>query len=164
MSPTTTHQRPELASFAHQSFPCRDLEEARCFYTEVLGAVVRVDTPTFLSFRLANVDIGVGIDGCAFPTRVAEYPHAAFFVDAENFVAMRRWLPACGVPISPAWTRSGVEALMFFRDPTGNLIELFCTSGVAGADQLPRSGPAGHGKVVDLDRLWYDRWAVPAAS
>ena len=38
----TSQQRPKLASFAHQSVPCRDLEE-------VLGAVVRVDTPTSIS-------------------------------------------------------------------------------------------------------------------
>ena len=31
----------------------------------------------------------------------------------------------------------GVEALMFFRDPSGNLIELYCEKGFKGADKLP---------------------------
>jgi catechol 2,3-dioxygenase-like lactoylglutathione lyase family enzyme len=151
----------KLDSFAHVSFPCRDLEEGRRFYVGVLGAVVRVDTPTFLSFRLAGVDIGIGTEGLAWPEHVAEYPHAAFFVDAANFLAARQWLPQCGIPISEAWTRSGVEALMFFRDPSGNLIELFCKEGVPGVERLPRSGPAGHGKTVDLGQLWYERWQLP---
>ncbi|MSQ18619.1 MAG: hypothetical protein EXR39_03455 [Betaproteobacteria bacterium] len=160
---TTNQQGSQLKldSFAHVSFPCRDLVEGRRFYVEVLGAVVRVDTPTFLSFRIAGVDLGIGTEGLAWPERVAEYPHAAFFVDAANFQAARRWLPQCGIPISEAWTRSGVEALMFFRDPSGNLIELFCKEGVPGADRLPRSGPAGHGKTVDLGKLWYDQWQLP---
>lgn len=162
---TNAHNtRFKLDSFAHVSFPCRDLVEGRRFYVEVLGAVVRVDTPTFLSFRIAGVDLGIGTEGLAWPERDAEYPHAAFFVDADNFQAARRWLPACGIPISAAWTRNGVEALMFFRDPSGNLIELFCKEGVPGADCLPKSGPAGHGITVDLGKLWYDRWQLPGES
>ncbi|MFM9886341.1 MAG: VOC family protein [Burkholderiales bacterium] len=154
----------KLESFAHVSFPCRDLAEGKRFYVDVLGGVVRVDMPTFASIRIAGVDIGIGTEGLAWPERVAEYPHAAFFVDATNFQAARRWLPQCGVPISEAWTRAGVEALMFFRDPSGNLIELFCKEGVPGADRLLRSGPAGHGITVDLGKLWYERWQLPAES
>jgi catechol 2,3-dioxygenase-like lactoylglutathione lyase family enzyme len=157
-------RRPQMQSFSHQSFPCRDLEEGKRFYMQVLGGHLRVDQPTFASITIAGADIGIGIVGCAWPERVAEYPHCAFFIDADNLVAMRRLLERCEIPVSPLWTRSGVEALMFFRDPTGNLIELFCRNGYPGAEGLPRSGPAGHGVTVDLERLWYDRWRLPGGE
>jgi catechol 2,3-dioxygenase-like lactoylglutathione lyase family enzyme len=119
-------KRPKLDAFAHVSLPCRDLVEGKRFYVDMLGGTVRVDQPTFVAIQLCGVDIGIGTEGCSWLPRVAEYPHVAFYVDADNFVAMRAWLSACSIPISNPWTRNGVEALMFFRDPSGNLLELFC--------------------------------------
>ncbi|MFN0300484.1 MAG: hypothetical protein ACKVQU_09025 [Burkholderiales bacterium] len=54
-----------LESFAHVSFPCRDLAEGKRFYVDVLGGVVRVDLPTFASIRIAGVDVGIGTEGLA---------------------------------------------------------------------------------------------------
>lgn len=51
---------PKFASFAHVSMPCRDLEEGKLFYGKVLGGEMRVETPTFASFRIAGVDVGIG--------------------------------------------------------------------------------------------------------
>ncbi len=160
-APAQGAQRPRVERISHVSFPCRDLEEGKRFYVGVLGGSLRVDQPTFASITVANVDIGIGNVGCAWPEAVAEYPHMAFFIDAENLAAMRPWLMACGIPVSPLWTRNGREALMFLRDPSGNLIELFCIEGYPGADALPRSGPAGHGRTVDLQALWYSQWKLP---
>lgn len=150
-----------LASFAHVSVPCRDLEEGKRFYGEVLGGVLRVDTPTFASFKLAGVDIGIGTDGCTFIEPSNEYPHFAFFVDAKALVHIQRWLARCRIPTSNLWTRSGVEALMFFRDPSGNVIELYCRAGYAGANDLPKGPPRGHGTAVDIDALTYTSWSLP---
>ena len=81
---------------------------------------------------------------------------------------MKEWLTACGIPTSDLWTRLGVEALMFFLDPSRNVIELFCTEGYEGAADLPRGparggarrplggqlrppgDPSGHGRHLDL--------------
>ena len=55
----------------------------------------------------------------------------------------------------------GVEALMFFRDPSGNMIALFCVKPFPGADKLPRSGPAAAGKAVVLETFRYETWRLP---
>ncbi|HUZ72831.1 MAG TPA: VOC family protein [Stellaceae bacterium] len=150
-----------LKSFAHVSVPCRDLEEGKAFYRDVLGGELHVDQPTFASFRLGGVDVGIGIEGCSWLAQSAEYPHFAFFVGPDELLQMKAWLNQCGVPTSNFWTRRGVEALMFFRDPSGNVIELYCEAGFKGADALPKGPPRGHGTAVDIDVLRYSEWKRP---
>jgi hypothetical protein len=88
----------------------------------------------------------------------------AFYVDAKTLVHMKAWLTQCEIPTSNLWTRTGVEALMFFRDPFGNVIELFCSEGYEGADALPRGPSAGHGIAVDVDALRYTNWKRPTVK
>ncbi len=153
---------PTLAAFAHCSLPCRDVAEGKRFYMDVLGGEIRVDTPTFALFVIAGTEIGIGSEGCTFLQPRTEYPHIAFFVEADEMVRMKAWLSRCGIPSSNFWTRQGIEALMFFRDPSGNMIELYCQRGMPGADQFPRSGPAGGGIAVDLEALRYTKWTLPS--
>ena len=152
---------PKLGQFAHVSVPCRDLKEGIEFYSKVLGGEMHVETPTFASFKLGGVDVGIGTDGTSFITNSAEYPHFAFFASAEELVHMKAWLTQCGIPTSNFWTREGVETLMFFRDPSGNMIELFCLGGYQGADKLPRGPARGHGTAVNIDTLRYETWKMP---
>ena len=152
---------PKLSSFAHVSVPCRDLEEGKRFYGGVLGGEMHVETPDFASFRIGGVDVGIGTRGCTFLGPEAEYPHMAFYVNAEQLVQMRDWLGKCGIPTSNLWTREGKEALMFFRDPSGNVLELFCTEGYDGARDLPRGPARGHGTAVDIEKLRYSTFTVP---
>jgi len=151
----------QFQSFSHVSVPCRDLAEGKRFYVDVLGGKLRVDTPTFASITVCDVDIGIGTEGCTYIGQSAEYPHFAFFVGPDELVHMKRWLGRCGIPTSNFWTRSGVEALMFFRDPSGNVIELYCREGYAGARDLPKGPPRGHGTAVDIDALVYHDWKLP---
>ena len=75
---------------------------------------------------------------------------------------MRTWLAACGIPMTNLWTRNGEVVLMFFRDPSGNLIELFCEGGYEGSENLARSPVArGHGVAIDVDAIGYDSWKLP---
>jgi catechol 2,3-dioxygenase-like lactoylglutathione lyase family enzyme len=152
---------PKFQAFAHVSMPCRDLDEGKLFYGKVLGGELRVDTPTFASFRLCGVDVGIGNVGCTFLEPSTEYPHFAFFCGPDELLQMKEWLTRCGVPSSNFWTRSGHEALMFFRDPSGNMIELYCEHGFKGADALPRGPARGHGTAVDVDTLRYTDWTLP---
>ena len=154
---------PKFDAFAHVSLPCRDLAEGKRFYCGVLGGKVRVETPTFAAIVIGDVEIGIGTEGGTYLAPGAEYPHIAFYAGPEAMLQMKHWLAQCGIPSSNFWTRSGNEALMFFRDPSGNMIELFCRSGFKGAEQLPRGPARGGGTAVDLDATEYSAWRMPTA-
>ena len=153
---------PKFNHLDHVSVPCRDLEEGIRFYRDVLGGEQIVSSVVaFAFFEIAGARIGIGSVGCTFLNESTEYPHMAFNVGPEELVQMKDWLTACGIPTSNLWTRQGVEALMFFRDPSDNVIELFCTEGYEGAADLPRGPARGHGTTVDIDALSYDDWSLP---
>jgi catechol 2,3-dioxygenase-like lactoylglutathione lyase family enzyme len=152
----------KLAAFSHVSLPCRDLEESKRFYVGVLGGELDLSVPTFAYVKICGVLVGMGSDGANFMAPGTEYPHIAFFVGPDELVHMRRWLERCGIPTSNLWTRHGVETLMFFRDPSGNVIELYCEEGFPGAKDLPKGPPRGHGTAVDIDALRYTTWSLPA--
>jgi catechol 2,3-dioxygenase-like lactoylglutathione lyase family enzyme len=150
-----------LQKFDHVSVPCRDLEEATCFFVDVLGGELRVVTPIFAEVRLGGVNIGYGTQGTTFMQPSTEYPHIAFYVGPAELARMTAWLAQCEIPTSNYWTRFGVEALMFFRDPSGNVFELYCPTGFPGADGFPRGPAAGHRTAVDIDAILYDTWKRP---
>jgi catechol 2,3-dioxygenase-like lactoylglutathione lyase family enzyme len=150
----------ELTSFAHVSLPCRDLEEGMRFYTRVLGGKLMFQVPGYAAVNIASIQIGLGDAGCSFIEPAKEYPHIAFYLTGPELVHMRRWLAHCGIPMTDLWTRTGNEALMFFRDPSRNLIELYCRSGYEGAAKLPR-GDARRSLAADVEGLYYSQWSLP---
>jgi catechol 2,3-dioxygenase-like lactoylglutathione lyase family enzyme len=152
---------PAMDGLDHVSLPCRDLDEGIRFYTEVLGGKKLVHEGAFAMFELWGTHIGIGSDGCTFIAPSNEYPHVGLTCNAEALVQMKDWLTACGIPSSNFWTRRGAETMMFFRDPSGNVIELYCHGGYEGAEDLPRGPAKGHGAAVDIDAIRYDSWSVP---
>jgi catechol 2,3-dioxygenase-like lactoylglutathione lyase family enzyme len=149
-----------IGRFDHVSVPCRDLEEATCFFVDVLGGELRVVTPIFNEVRLAGTLIGFGTQGTNFMQPSREYPHVAFLIGATELANLKTWLTQCEIPTTNYWTRHGVEALMYFRDPSGNLYECYCTE-FPGAEAFPRGPAAGHGNAVDVDAIRYDTWKRP---
>jgi catechol 2,3-dioxygenase-like lactoylglutathione lyase family enzyme len=152
---------PNFIGFDHVSAPVRDLDESIRFYRDVLGGELMVTESAFALFRIAETRVGIGSAGTSFMTKSAEYPHFAFKIGPTELVELKEWLTACGVPSSNFWTRKGIETLMFFRDPSGNVIELFCESGFEGAEDLPRGPARGHDVTIDIDALHYTDWSVP---
>ena len=153
--------RPQLAYLHHVSLPCRQLEESKRFYIEVLGGELYHDTPGFAEVMLAGMIVGLSEQAEGWTGWEAEYPHYGFNVDAANFALAKPWLDGCGVP-THGWTRDYKTALRYLRDPSGNLIELYCDSGYGDIKNLAL-GPRQGGVPLPLGELNY-RWSGKLAD
>jgi catechol 2,3-dioxygenase-like lactoylglutathione lyase family enzyme len=151
--------RPQ--GFNHMTVPVRDMYEGKRFWVEVLGGVVVLDLPDHITTRVGGADIGMANHAGGWTAADAEYPHYTFLVRAEDLLPLKRRLEAYGIPTHEVWTRNGVDAAMYFRDPSGNLWELYCERGFAGS--VRRGVSAGGDYVVDVAALNYDRWNDPGA-
>ena len=149
--------RPKLGLLNHASIPVRNLKEAKRFYTEVLGGEVILESnPKFAEVCVGGAVFGLSEQEGGWTAPNAEFPHYAFTMTGEDFYAFIEHLKACGVRTHHPWTRHGVEALMYFRDPSGNLLELYCERGAKDADKLPRLVKAGGNLVIDFAALNYE--------
>ena len=127
--------RPHFAFLHHVSLASRDLVESKRFYIEVLGGELFHDTPGFSEVRVADIIIGMSEQLGGWTGRDDEYPHYGLNVDGANFALAKPWLDSCAVP-NYGWTRNYKTALLYFRDPSGNLLELYCDSGFEGMKEL----------------------------
>ena len=147
-----------LQSFAHLSVPVRDIEQSKRFFTEVMGgdAMATSDPATFTEVRVAGAIVGLSTRGGVWTGRDAEFPHYAFHADAENFLPMIEWLRVNGVMTPGPWTRDGKKGLMYFRDPSGNLFEIYCGKDLAIAQNFPLGAKQGGSYVTDYGGLFYE--------
>ena len=149
-----TPQRPKFTAFAHTSIFCGDLEQAKRFFTKVIGGELIHDVDGFAEVRVAGIIIGF-TERPGRPTgRDAEYPHYAFFVEPKDFLPMVAWLRQNGVTTSEPWTRDGIKGLLYFRDPTGNLFEMYCPK-LKEADSFLRGVKQGGHYAIDFAGLNY---------
>ncbi len=156
--PDASKSCPRLKSFAHLSVPVRDIEQSKRFFIDVMGgqSLPTSDPGTFTEVRVAGAIVGLSTRSGACTGRNAEYPHYAFCADAENFLPMIDWLKANGVVTPGPWTRDGKKGLMYFRDPSGNLFEIYCAKDFALAASFPRGVKQGGSYVTDYASLMYD--------
>lgn len=153
---STGERKLTPSGFSHVSVPVRDREEAKRFFINVLGGELVLDLPTFVEVRVGGMVLGFSEQPGGWTAPDAEFPHYAFFVDPEDFGPLKARLESFGVPTHPIWTRGGVEALMYFRDPSGNLFELYCAQGFKDADKLPRPPGWGGDFRPPISSLGYD--------
>ena len=117
-----------ITGFNHIALPVRDLAQATRFWTGLFAAEPfgRVDPnrPMF-HFRLPGLVLAL-FERPGTIDWQKEYPHYAFTVTAEGMRGLQSRLEAAGVKTHALWTRNRIEALMYFRDPSGNLFELYC--------------------------------------
>lgn len=151
-----TEARPRFIGFAHASLFCHDLQQAKRFFTKVMGGELIHDVDRFAEVRLAGVIIGMTVRPGSVTGPNAEYPHYAFFVEAGDFLPMAAWLRENGVTTSEPWTRDGVKGLLYFRDPSGNLFEMYCSK-IAEAASFVCGSKQGGDYTVDFRKLGY-RW------
>ena len=148
-------EKPDLSGFAHASLYCRDLAQAKRFFTRVMGGELIHDVDGFAEVRVAGVIIGITIRPGTTTGRDAEYPHYAFFVEPEDFLPMLTWLRQNGVYTSEPWTRDGVKGLVYFRDPAGNLFEMYCPK-LPQAASFRRGKKQGGSYEIDFAALNYE--------
>jgi catechol 2,3-dioxygenase-like lactoylglutathione lyase family enzyme len=151
-------ERPRIHSFSHLSMPVRDIEQSKRFFIEVMGGepMSTSDPETFTEVRVAGAVVGLSTRGGEPTGRDVEYPHYAFHADAENFLQMIDCLQSRGVVTPGPWTRDGKKALMYFRDPSGNLLEIYCSGDFPAASTFPRGIKQGGSYRTDYASLYYD--------
>jgi catechol 2,3-dioxygenase-like lactoylglutathione lyase family enzyme len=149
-------ERPRLTSFAHATIFCTDLEQAKRFFTQVIGGDLIHDVDGFAEIRVAGTIIGLTIRPGTTTGRNAEYPHYAFFVEPEDFLPMVAWLRQNGVITTEPWTRDAVKGLLYFRDPAGNLFEMYCKR-LNEAASFARGKKQGGHYEIDFAALTY-KW------
>jgi catechol 2,3-dioxygenase-like lactoylglutathione lyase family enzyme len=146
--------QPQFSGMSHVSLPCRDLEESKVFYAQVMGGELVHEIPGFVEYRIEDIIVGLSEQSAGWTDPEAEYPHYAFYLSGENFELMKGWLDRHEVPNYPY--RRDDTALMYFRDPSGNLFELYCDSGYEKIESLPLA-PRRGGPAIDFRSLNY-RW------
>lgn len=132
--PTVAHGRVWVDSLNHISISVRDVDEASRFWIDLFGAVPHqtqriTNDATGTREQVFEVRISEVVLGLfATPGLVEgdhEFPHYAFRVTPAQMLALKNRLEHAGVTTHPIWTRNQQEGLMYFRDPTGNLFELY---------------------------------------
>jgi catechol 2,3-dioxygenase-like lactoylglutathione lyase family enzyme len=157
-------RQPRFSGMSHVSLPCRDLEESKVFYRDVMGGELVHEIQGFVEFRIEDIIIGLSEQPQGWTGADDEYPHYALYLDGANFESMKNWLERCSVPNYPY--RRDATALIYFRDPSGNLFELYCDGGYPGITSLPLA-PRRGGQAIDfraLNYLWAGRSAAREAG
>jgi len=145
---------------SHMSLPCRDLEESKMFYSQVMGGELVHTASGFVEFQIEDIIIGLSEQADGWTRVDDEYPHYAFYIDGQNFERMKNCLDRFGVP-NYAYRRDNT-ALVYFRDPSGNLFELYCNSGYDRIESLPLA-PRRGGEAIDFRGLNY-QWNRNSAA
>jgi extradiol dioxygenase family protein len=120
----------------HLAFPVRDLAEARRFYGEVLGCREGRSSDEWIDFDFYGHQIVAHLGGAAgdrasnaVDGHDVPVPHFGVVLEMEQWRELAERLQRAGVKfeIEPHIRfegQPGEQATMFFRDPSGNAIEM----------------------------------------
>lgn len=125
-----------MKSLFHLAFNVTDLKSTRQFYKEVLGCKEGRSTDTWIDFDFFGHQISMHL-GEPFSTaatgKVGEHmvpmPHLGVLLPLKDWQVLSQRLDDAGVEFEiPPQTRfegePGEQRTMFFRDPSGNPIEI----------------------------------------
>ena len=121
----------------HLAFPVRDIAEARAFYRDLLGCREGRSAAEWVDFDFYGHQIvahrveGAGRDAGGNPVdgHAVPVPHFGVVLDIPTWQSLADRLNAAGIrfEIEPHVRfagEPGEQATMFFRDPSGNAIEM----------------------------------------
>jgi len=121
----------------HLAFPVRSLAEARAFYGELLGCPEGRSGEDWIDFDFFGHQIALHVREATPPdwgtTKVDDrdvpLPHFGVVLDLETWKRLADRLRAAGVefliePYVRFEGQVGEQATMFFRDPSGNALEI----------------------------------------
>lgn len=120
----------------HLAFPVREIDATRRFYADLLGCEVGRSSDSWIDFDFfghqitahvvapSSADAGNDVDGDRVPV-----PHFGAILEWDQWHALAESLESRGLAfeIGPRVRfqgEVGEQATMFFRDPSGNAIEL----------------------------------------
>ncbi|MBX3213079.1 MAG: VOC family protein [Labilithrix sp.] len=139
--------RPGLGYVDHVTIPVHDLDVARRFYCDVLGAaeIMTIDAEALRRFGrppapnggdgVFHVSLCVGgttrldlfLQRRGQPALVQGHPHYAFRVSPRAMRVWKRRLESFGVPTEgPLQLGFPGQASLYFNDPSGNHLEIVC--------------------------------------
>jgi catechol 2,3-dioxygenase-like lactoylglutathione lyase family enzyme len=139
--------RPRLAHLDHVTIPVHDLEVARRFYCEILGAAHLMTIDEAALRKLGRPPAKNGGDGtyhhslslggatridlflqtAGQPPLTQGHPHFAFRVPPRDMLKWKALLDARGIPTEgPLRLGFPGQASMYFNDPSGNHLEIVC--------------------------------------
>ncbi len=123
-------------SIFHLAYNVTDLAEARAFYGDLLGCTEGRSTETWVDFDFFGHQVSLHL-GTPFATaatgHVGEHlvpmPHLGVILPKPDWDALAARLEAAGVdfvlrPFTRFAGEPGEQSTMFFRDPSGNPIEV----------------------------------------
>ncbi len=139
----------------HIVLKVRDLERSEKFYTEVLGLAVSGrlgGQMVFLSAGQKHHDLAlyrVGADAADAQQRQVGLLHFAWELGSfDELKRAYRLLKEKGVPIAGAMDH-GISKSLYFLDPDGNEIEVYCDNPREEWERLPN--PYGGTDPIDLE-------------
>lgn len=120
----------------HLAFPVRDLAEARAFWGGVMGCPEGRSSDHWIDFDFYGHQIVAHLSPDAAPAAISEVdehdvpvPHFGIVLELADWEALAERLKAAGTqfliePYVRFRGQPGEQATMFFRDPSGNAIEM----------------------------------------
>lgn len=120
----------------HLAYNVRDLAETRAFYADVLGCAEGRSTETWIDFNFFGHQLSMHL-GEPFPTAATGHvgdhmvpmPHLGVVLEMADWQRLANRLSASDLdfiikPTIRFQGQPGEQATMFFRDPSGNPIEI----------------------------------------
>ena len=116
---------PQIKRIAEVVFETSDLEESVRFYRDVLRLPLESADDRTAWFRW-NDQLVAFFDKGLVGTGVGNYPHTTFEVEPQDLGRAIAALDAAGVDHAPPRTFDDGAIGVYFADPNGNMIEIYC--------------------------------------